>query len=211
MEKLANRIAESVARSAGLDDERKKVVAYGLGALLQMLFLMVASLIFGLVFHCLPESMTIFLAVGLFKRSAGGAHSRTSSSCNCISLASIFLMSLFSRYAVPVVPTYWLLYLAFAALTFTAATITVYRRAPVSSPNKPIVRKEKIQRLRRLSFLTIGVFLALCIAMILLGKTNPRYINAAVSLCMAVLWQSFMLTGAASRFLSFLDSSVSAG
>jgi len=210
MEKLANRLAESAAKSAGLDEERKKVIAYGLGALIQMLSLMVASLVFGFVFHCLVESMTIFLAVGIFKSSAGGAHARTTASCTFISLVSIFLMSLISRYVVPVVPALWPVYLTFAILTFAVAFITAYRLAPVASANKPIVRAEKIRRLRRLCFVTIGVFFALSAALILSGRC-ARCINAAISLCMAVLWQSFMLTKAANKFLSFLDSSVSAG
>jgi accessory gene regulator B len=210
MEKLAERLAESAARSAGLDEERKKVVAYGLGALIQMLSLMVASLIFGFVFHCLAESMTIFLAVGLIKSSAGGAHARTSGSCTLISLASIFLMALFSRYVVPVVPAYWPLYLGLIALAFAVASVTVYRLAPVGSANKPIVRPEKIRRLRRLSFVTLGAFFLVAASLTLFGSC-PRCINAAVSLAMAVLWQSFMLTKAANKFLSFWDSSVSTG
>lgn len=210
MEKLANRLAESAAKSAGLDDERKKVVAYGLGALIQMLSLMVASLIFGFLFHCLIESMTIFLAVGIFKSSAGGAHARTTASCTFISLVSIFLMSLIARYVVPVVPMYWPVYLTFTILAFAYASVAVYRLAPVASANKPIVRPEKIRRLRRLSFLTVGVFFAISAALIVL-RICPRCINAAISLTLAVLWQSFMLTKAANRFLSFWDSSVSAG
>jgi accessory gene regulator B len=210
MEKLASRLAESAAKSAGLDEERKKVVAYGLGALIQMLSLMVASLIFGFVFHCMIESMTIFLSVGIFKSSAGGAHARTSTSCTFISLVSIFLMSLIARYVVPVVSVYWPVYLAFAALAFAVASVAVYRLAPVASANKPIVRPEKIRRLRRLSFATIGVFFAISAALIAFGDC-PRCINAAISLTLAVLWQSFMLTKTANRFLSFWDSSVSAG
>jgi accessory gene regulator B len=210
MEKLANRLAESAAKSAGLDDERKKVIAYGLGALIQMLSLMVASLVFGFVFHCMVESMTIFLAVGLFKSSAGGAHARTSASCTFISLVSIFLMSLIARYVVPVVPAYWPVYFGFIVLAFAVATAAVYRLAPVASANKPIERPEKIRRLRRLSFVTVGVFFVISAALILFEGCH-RCINAAISLTLAVLWQSFMLTRAANRFLSFWDSSVSAG
>lgn len=208
MEKLAERLAESAAKSAGLNEERKKVIAYGLGALIQMLSLMVASTVFGIVFHCLVESMTIFFAVGIFKSSAGGAHARTSTSCTFISLVSIFLMSLFSRYVVPVVSAYWPVYFGFIVLAFAIAGVTVYRLAPVGSANKPIVRPEKIRRLRRLSFLTVGVFFAISAALILF-EGCPRCINAAISLTLAVLWQSFMLTKAANRFLSFWDSSVS--
>ena len=209
MEKLAERLAKSAAMNAGLDEERKKVIAYGLGALIQMLSLMVASLVFGFVFHCLAEAMTIFLAVGFFKSSAGGAHARTSGSCTLISLASIFLMALFSRYVVPVVPAYWPVYFTFTVLAFCVASVTVYRLAPVGSVNKPIVRPEKIRRLRRLSFITLGAFFAIAASLVLFGRC-PRCINVAISLTMAVLWQSFMLTKAASKFLSFWDSSVSA-
>jgi accessory gene regulator B len=210
MDKLAHRIAESAAESERLDEERKKVIAYGLGALLQMLLLLFASLLFGLLFHCMVEALVIFLAVGILKSSAGGAHARTSASCTFISLASISLMALFSRYVVPSAPRYWPIYAAFEALIFAIALITAYRRVPVASSNKPIVRKEKIQRLRRRCFLTLGIFFVLCEVLTLLGNTNPRCINAAISLCMAVLWQTFMLTDAANRLINFFDSSIPA-
>ena len=85
---------------------------------------------------------------------------------------------------------------------------TVYMRAPVATPNKPITRPEKIKRLRRRSFLTVGLFSIAAIALVMLGQTNPRFVNAAVSLCMAALWQSFMLTEAGVKIITFIDSSV---
>ncbi len=207
MEKLANYIAESVAKSGELDEERKRVIAYGLTALIQMLFLMVSSFIFGLLFHCLFEAMMIFAAVGLIKGSAGGAHSNTSGNCTLISLVSIFVMALVSRYVIPVVVPYLYIYLGFVILSFGIAFMTVYRRAPVASANKPIERPEKIKRLRRRSFATVGVFAVGAIVLVVLGKSNPRFINIALSLCMAALWQSFMLTERGVNLITFIDSS----
>ncbi len=207
MEKLANRIAETVARNNGLDEERKRVVAYGLSALIQMLFLLFSSLVFGLLFHCFVESMVIFASVGLIKRATGGAHSNTSGNCTVISLVSIFVMALVSRYVVPVVEPYWYVYLVFAVLSFGIAFFTVFRRAPVATPKKPITRPEKIRRLRRQSFMTVGAFFALAVAWILLARYNPRLVNASVSLCLAALWQSFMLTESGAKLISFIDSS----
>ena len=210
MEKLAHYIAENVAKSNGLSEERKLVIAYGLGALIQMLFLMLVSIVFGLLYHCLIEAMIVFWAVGILKGSAGGAHARTSASCTIISLISIFLMALVSRYAAPVMPNYRFAYLAFVALTYSITALAIYRLAPVASPNKPISREEKRARLRKRSFVTVLVYCAISTALILLSGKYPRCINASISLCLAALWQSFMLTGAAGRFISSLDSSASA-
>lgn len=207
MEKLANRIAENVAKNNGLDEEKKRVIAYGLGALIQMLFLMVCSFIFGLLFHCLVESMIIFASVGLIKGATGGAHSNTSGNCTVISLVSIFVMALVSRYVIPVVKPYWYVYLGFAILSFALVFFTVYKRAPVATAHKPITRPEKIRRLRRRSFVTVGAFSIAAIALVMLGQINPRFVNAAISLCMAALWQSFMLTEAGVKMISFIDSS----
>lgn len=207
MERLARRIAESAARNGGLDEERTRVIAYGLSALIQMLFLLVASLAFGILFHCLLESMIIFTSVGLMKRSSGGAHSNTSGNCTVISLVSIFVMALIARFVVPVIHPYWYIYLAFVILSFSAALLTVHRRAPVSTPNKPITRPEKIKRLRRQSFITVGIFFSLAAIMTFRGQAHPRLINGAISLNLAVLWQSFMLTEAGARLISFIDSS----
>jgi accessory gene regulator B len=207
MERLANRVAEKVAKNGGLDDEKRRVIAYGLGALIQMLFLLLASLIFGLLFHCLIESMIIFTAVGLIKRSAGGAHSGTSGNCTVISLSSIFVMALISRFVIPIVTHYWYIYLIVALLIFGNAFFAIYKNAPFASPHKPITRPEKIRRLRRQSFLTVGAFLAVAVALIVFGQKNPRLINASISLCLAVLWQSFMLTASGGKLIFFIDSS----
>lgn len=207
MEKLANRIAEYVARNNQLEDEKRRVIAYGLSALIQMLFLLFASTIFGLMFHCFVEALTIFTAVGLIKGSAGGAHSNTSANCTVMSLASIFVMALISRYAVPIVQPYWYIYLGLPILSFGITLFTVYKRAPVATANKPITRPEKIRRLRGQSFFTVCGFFAIAVTLILLERSNPRFVNAAVSLCLAALWQSFMLTDAGAKLISFIDSS----
>lgn len=187
--------------------EKKCVVAYGLNALIQMLFLMLASLIFGLLFHCLIESILIFTSVGLTKRATGGAHAKTSSNCTIISLLSIFVIALVSRYAVPVVNPYWYVYLGFVSFSFGLAFYIVYKRAPVATARKPITRPEKIRRLRKQSFFTVGTFFTAATLLILFAYINPRFVNAAISLCMAILWQSFMLTKAGAKIVSLIDSS----
>lgn len=206
MEKLAKRIAASAARNGKLDEESQRVIAYGLGALFQILFLLAASLMLGLTFHCLVESMAFLLSAGLMKWSAGGAHSSNSANCVIISLLSIFVISLLARYAIPVFSPYWYVYLGLITLAFGAVFLTVYRHAPVISPYKPVARPEKIRYLRRQSFLTVGVFFAMAILLTHLGKAHPRLINGAISLCLALLWQAFLLTETGAKLISFIDS-----
>ncbi len=55
----AQRLAGYLARTLNYDEERQKVMAYGLGALFQMLLLLACSLAFGIIARCAWEAMIL--------------------------------------------------------------------------------------------------------------------------------------------------------
>ena len=71
---LSTKLAEKLANALGYNDEQRAVLAYGLGAAIQMLELFIIALVFGLVFDCAYESIILFLGVGFLRRSCGGTH-----------------------------------------------------------------------------------------------------------------------------------------
>ena len=85
----AQRLAGYLARTLNYDEERQKVMAYGLGALFQMLLLLACSLAFGIIARCAWEAMILFWGVGFLRRSTGGVHCDTYLGCVCVSLTSI--------------------------------------------------------------------------------------------------------------------------
>jgi len=98
---LANKIAASLAKKLGYSDEQRAVIAYGLGAALQMLELFGIALLFGLVFDCVYECMIIFIGVGLLRRTTGGTHCTTYMACILTSSLSICLLAFVCRYLIP--------------------------------------------------------------------------------------------------------------
>ena len=95
---LANKLAEILAAKLGYTDEQRKVIAYGLGAILQMLTLLIIATIFGLAFECFYECMIVFFGVGLMRRTTGGTHCSTYMACILTSSLSICLIALLYWY-----------------------------------------------------------------------------------------------------------------
>ncbi|NLK38723.1 MAG: accessory gene regulator B family protein [Clostridiales bacterium] len=204
MEKLAKRIADLIGNSLGQDDEQKQVVAYGLSAILQFLAIFVISSVISLIGGFFLESMIMLFAVGLLKRSVGGAHSSTMLSCTIMSILNISIVAALAHYffnsSSILIPASLV-----AAFIYITALFLVYKLAPVDSGNKPIVKPEKIKRLRRNSFLTLAVYILFSIALLLFANKNARLISMAVTFAFASGWQSFMLTRVGAVLIHAID------
>ena len=207
MEKLANRISEFIAKKLNYDEEKTKVMAYGLAAIFQMVSIFIISSIIGLLAGFWIESMFIFLGVGLLRKSTGGAHSQTFQGCMIISIFSIAFLSFVSRYMFPVrcEKKLYFFILILIGLIYLFAFIMVYILAPVATPNKPIVKKEKIRRLKINSIITVIVYFVISLLFFFFSKKNLRFVNISISLSLATLWQIFTLTKAGHKFIDIVD------
>jgi len=81
----------------------------------------------------------------------------------------------------------------------------IYKLAPVDSPKKPIVKKEKIKLLRRKSFMTLLTYFLISVILVLLSKYDIKLINVSISLAFATLWQVFTLTKSGNKFIDTID------
>jgi len=204
----AEAVARYLAKSLGYDDERRQVMAYGLGALFQMLLLFVCSFIFGLVFNCLIEAMILFWGVGLLRRATGGVHCTTYFGCVCTSLTSICGLAAICRYAVPTDAQTWIYGLAGILPAFICLAWIAWKKVPRASANKPIVNPAKIARLRKQCFLTVSVYLAAACMLLFFSPDNPRLISACSAIIAVAWWSAFMLTDMAAKLIEGIDSAV---
>jgi len=203
---LADLIATKIADSLNYDEEKRLVMAYGLGAFIQMAQLMIIAFLFGLVFDCLIECMVVFWGVGLLRRSAGGIHCANYMSCILTSSLSICLISLICRYFIPAsVGKIWHIILGIVP-AFTAMILLAWKRVPVASENKPIVNPVKIKRLRKQCFVTIGIYLVSCILLVRLDWGEGRNISTLWALVCVLWWQCFTLTSLSERLVRSMDS-----
>ena len=202
---LANRLATSLAKRLGYDEEKRQVMAYGLGAAIQMLQLLGISLIFGLVFHCLPECLVVFFAVGLLRRSTGGAHCKTYMACILTSSLSVCLMALFCRYSISGLIGREIFALCLELPVFAWAVCLGIKRVPMDTPNKPIVSAAKRRRLRRDCFITLAVYFLAAASLQIFVWAGERSMSLSCSITAAVLWQCFALTAWSRRLACSMD------
>ena len=207
IEVLANKLADGIALQLSLEEEKRSVIAYGLIGILQFTTLLLMIAIIGLVSGSLYESLIIFSSVAFIRKSTGGAHSKTMSGCNTVSVLSIALLAISSRYLLSTpIDSYF--NFGMTIMVFLIGYVIFYLFVPVDSPNKPIVSIEKIKRLRKESFSKLFLFFLLTIVSILLADTHMRFYSIASSIRVAMIWQAMTLTKTGTLLLSKLDQIV---
>ncbi|HBL85075.1 MAG: hypothetical protein A2Y17_02535 [Clostridiales bacterium GWF2_38_85] len=211
MENVFYRIAYVIGSKNGFDDERIKVIAYGLMALSQTIGIFILSSVLGIIFGCLYESLAIFFIVGFIRKYTGGAHATTLISCMIISVTVILSMSAVARYTfsfvfkqLSVIDIRIIIIIVYV-LIYSLIFITVFKLAPVDSPNKPIKKPEKIKRLKNGSrIIIISLFLS-SIVLVWFSKYNYRFFTVANSALFATLWQTLTLTKTGHKLINVLD------
>ena len=190
-----------------LEEEKRSIIAYGLIGILQATTLLLIISMIGLVSGSLYESLIIFSSVAFIRKSTGGAHSKTMSACNTVSVLSIALLAISSRYLLST-PIDRYANVAITIMVFLIGYVIFYLFVPVDSPNKPIVTIEKIKRLRKESFTKLFLFFIVTVVSILLAGTHMRFYSIASSIRVAMIWQAMTLTETGTLLLSNLDKIV---
>lgn len=204
MEKLAKRISKEIGDTLHLDTERQAVIAYGLTAMIQMgaIFAIVSA--FGAVCGFLMECWVLFFGVGLIRKSTGGVHSKSIYGCLFVSVGSILCLSYLSVWVTQLPLSLKMgCFISLSLLLFCG--ILFYIRVPMDSPNKPIVKPQKIKRLRRQSFcLLIGIAM-LAFGGLFFKAQVPWLYRFSFSLQLALVWQTFTLTKPCAIFIGAID------
>jgi accessory gene regulator B len=203
MEKAANKLSERIAFHLHYDDEKKAVIEYGLLAVFNIAVIGLVISCVGLVFGFWYECAVIFLSVGILKKSTGGAHAETMSGCVVISVISITALAAAARYALGF-PIGVCVNAGITLAVFVLCFIVFYKSVPADTPNKPIKKPGKIRRLRRQSFILLGLYTVLAAAAMLIAPSRARFRSIAFCIRLALLWQTFMLTTYGRRFIRFL-------
>lgn len=206
MEKLANKISAKVAYELGLDNDRKEIIAYGTFALLQTIISIGLVIIFGLFFHVLTEAIVLSFSTSLLRKYSGGAHASSSSTCTIAGTIICIAQALLIAYVLaPNMNFMWVFTLNL--LIFMWAFIMVFRLAPVDSPAKPIRKKEKRDRMKKMSLLMLVIYFSITIIIYALYFRFgvKRLLVYTICLYGGVLWQIFTLTKPGHLVLGAID------
>lgn len=204
LDKASNDIAIKLKNELNLDNDNYEIVKYGLYAFFHMILSIIIIGIFGAIFGVFLESLIISFAVAILRKSSGGVHASTELNCIIVGvMISVIPSLILVNIEVNVINT-----VIFCALAFSIVTFLIYKLAPVDTPNKPIKSQKKIKRLRRVSFITLGIYTILVFVSLYLGIKMESQNLLKYSLCISFgsLWQGLTLTKLGNIVLNIMDS-----
>lgn len=204
MEKVIHSMSAKIAAYMMYDEDKKSVIEYGLLAVTNIIIIAILVTVIGFVFHIFYESIILFIGVGVLKKSTGGAHSQTMFGCVIISVVSITGLALLSRYILGF-PLNKYLSIGISSLIFLVCSYVFYKLVPVDTPNKPIKNPLKIKRLRKQSYIILGLYTAFTIVISFFASNNERIYSFVNCVHFVLLWQTFMLTKAGGVFIKSID------
>jgi accessory gene regulator B len=185
-DKVVESISQDSVRNGWIPEPKKGLFQYGLYLTLTSLLSFLLAVVFGALFHCLPEVFAFLLFFVPLRMHSGGYHASSFLRC-CGYLLAILV---FLRLLIVVVPVQWI-----SAATLPSAVLAlaiVIRWAPVSHPNAPI-RAKDVPRFRRISraICILGVILLASAA----AFDGPTHIfgTLRIAACLGLLFPSFLI------------------
>lgn len=193
MEAFVRKMAHGLAVRQQLDAEREAIIAYGMLALSQMLCIFLYAVVFGLFTGTLLECLIVYSLVGFMRKFTGGAHAHSMGGCILVSVSTMSIMALVSHHALSQLS--WIIMLIALSL-YIIYFFIVWKKAPMDTPNKPILKPEKRKRLRKGSFAFLSIMAILSILLVtVLYFQDIRWIKGCFwSILLALGWQTLTLT-----------------
>lgn len=204
LDSITKNITKNLEKQLELNQDETSVVQYGLYAFFQMSLSIVLVAIVGLVFDVAIEALIISFSISIFRKYSGGVHATTSINCLIIGvIVSVLPTVIISK--IPININYLIL---IGIVVFISSIFITYRLAPVDSCNKPIRKKEKIERLKKGSVIILISYIMLVLFNILIYYYSKNEIFLVYCRCIyiGVVWQVFTLTKLGHIFITIIDS-----
>lgn len=207
VEKSSKNIAELISKEMNHNQDEKEVIEYGAFVVIHTIFCTSLSLLVAYILGLFLPTAVLFLVVGILRTFSGGAHCTSPSRC-AVTGALIFITLSYILSILNKIMSFYI-YEFYILACVLLALLMIIKYCPIDSENKPIRRRETKERLRKQSFITVGIFTILMITIEFLGsnKNISHIVNLSIST--GVLCQSFMLTPKGHKFISFMDKTLS--
>lgn len=206
IQKLSGKIGHEFASILKMDKDQEEVIAYGSFNLIQILWSIFLVIVFGVIFGVLAEALIFTFTVSLLRKYSGGVHA--SSPNRCASIGTIISVGLALIIKIMFKMLSIELVVIIGIICFTVSYYVVYKMAPVDSPQKPIVKFEKKQYLKKCSIRVLNFLLLVTSTLILIYIKYKVIIlfNFIGCICIGALWQVFTLTSKGHEIIFKLDS-----
>ena len=207
IEDLSNRISYKITKTLKLDKCSEEIIAYGAFNLLQILWSTLWIVLFGIVFNMLIEILIIFFIISILRKYSGGVHASSPGRCTiigtsvCVGLAIIIhkLSWIFNLYLV----------IPFSVISLMSSFYIIYKRAPVDSPAKPIVKVETKKQFKKKAIILLIILFIFVFIMLIFYFRHNNYIfllKIVLCICVGATWQCFTLTIQGDKILINIDN-----
>ncbi len=200
---LYQRLAFFLVRENHLPQEKAAVLAYAMEILFINILNLMLTMLVGFLLGVLPGTIVCISVATAYRHTAGGAHSKSPWVCALATMMVFPAIAYLGTWLATGADTFCRLIAVVAALLGFYA---VYRYAPVDSLQAPIISPERRKRLKRYSYIVIGILIS---GMLFLELISSLWFYArTVQLCAAltILWVSLNLTDTAAFLWSVLDN-----
>lgn len=206
IEKTSNIIGLKLAASLNMDKDSEEIISYGAFSLIQTIVTILWVVIIGKLFGVLYEAIIITFTISTLRKSSGGAHATSPARCAIIGTVISVGMALLIKSILSFFNIYRVVFLGI--ISFLFSYYTIYKLAPVDSPSKRINKPERRSHLKKLSLITINIFLAAIIIMIFIYTKYDRKFLLSYIQCiyLGIFWQTFTLTFKGHQLLNKIDS-----
>lgn len=205
IEKISNSLAELLGEYLQYSEDQISVLAYGLYGLFQTIFSLFLVIIIGLVLGIMLEALIISFSIAILRKFSGGAHATSAERCLILGTLFAILGGLLGHLIFNLLAPPILYY--FEYLLFIWSFYTIYKYAPVASPNKPIKSTIKYTKLKQRSIFVILIYfvistIILCTSNFLTTSSISIY---SICLVLGMSWQVFTITKLGHTVARFLD------
>lgn len=180
--KLCERVSHWLV-AKGLDEKERPVYAYGLQVAIETIGNMITTVLIGLVFGQVLESVVFLAGYCALRTYAGGFHTETALRCYVASCALVAGVLLFCK-------IYPLSYAWVMILPTVAATALIAALAPVAATHKPLDAEEYIYY-RKHCRRRLCVEVAVLLVFVLIGQLRLALV-LSTGLCLVAF---FMVLG----------------
>ncbi len=199
MYKIAEYLGAKIADALHYDDEQKAVITYGLLAIIQFFIVITLIIVFSAILGTVVASLILSFSVSILRVNAGGAHLSSIGICSLIGvIISVIMPTVFNMLNVNEIisPVMYLI----CNIILVLSLWVILLKAPVDTPNKPIVSETKRKRLKKRSITVVILYFAVVNLFIYFG-----FNIYAFCLIFGLTWQSFTMLRVGHTFLNFFE------
>ena len=190
---LARCITEVLCTSYTIEENDIELYQYGFFLLLSRVFYFVITVLFGLMFRALMESIMFYIMFSLLRSYAGGIHAKTESACTIMTIFAMFI-------SVACIATMKSLHTTIVPIVMlTVGLACILTLSPLDTNEKPLSEVDR-KKFRRITWvLSFGLVMLSMVSAMTYNQTVPYASSCAMFLegCLLILgkavrcWRNF--------------------